>query len=58
MRRTSVFILCTLALVACDKHDPILPGERSDIFDTKTLNVLNEPVANVPENVATYESAD
>ena len=58
MRKTVIFIIGALALVACDKHDPILPGERSDIFGTTKLKVLNEPVPNVADNVATYEPAD
>lgn len=55
MRKTAIFIVGTLALVACDKHDPILPGERSDIFNTNTLNVLNENVPNAPEDIKPIE---
>lgn len=58
MRKSLVFLLCTLGLVACDKHDPILPGERSNIFNTKTLNILNTPVENAPENVDIATVAD
>jgi len=58
MRKTVIFIFGILTLVACDKHDPILPGERSDIFNTKTLKILNENVPNAPENVAAYEPVD
>ncbi len=58
MRKTLIFILCALALVACDKHDPILPGVRDDIFSTKTLNILNTPVPNAPENIVQTESVD
>ena len=29
-------------MVACSKHDPILPGERSDIFDSYEINVKNQ----------------
>ena len=58
MRKTAIFILGALALVACDKHDPILPGERSDIFNTTTLKILNEPVPNAPENIVASESID
>lgn len=56
--KAAIFIIGALAVVACDKHDPILPGERSDIFSTTTLNVLNEPVPDAPENIATIESVD
>lgn len=51
MRKT-IFLIGTLAvLAACDKHDPILPGVRSDVFDAKSIRVLNEPVPNAPENI-------
>lgn len=58
MRKTAIFILGALALIACDKHDPILPGERSNIFNTTNLNILNEPVPNAPENIVAPESID
>ena len=56
--KLAIFIMGTLALVACDKHDPILPGVRDDIFNTKTLNILNENVPDAPENIATIEPVD
>lgn len=55
MRKLAIFIICALAVAACDKHDPILPGVRDSVFNTKTLKVLNESVPNAPENVATAE---
>ena len=56
--KLAILIVCGLAVVACDKHDPILPGERSDIFNTKTLNVLNESVPNAPENIVANTQMD
>ena len=56
--KLAIFIMGTLALAACDKHDPILPGVRDDIFNTKTLNILNENVPDAPENIATIEPVD
>ena len=41
MRKISVFMCCALSLVACDKHDPILPGVRTAIFDTSNIDVKN-----------------
>lgn len=29
-------------MAACSKHDPILPGERADIFDSYEVNVKNK----------------
>ena len=45
------FGLAIVALAACDKHDPILPGVRSNVFDTPKLNVLGENVPNLVENI-------
>ena len=46
MKKLSVFLLCALAMVACSKRDPILPGERADIFDSYEVNVKNR---NLPD---------
>ena len=58
MKKVAIFVVCAIALCACDKHDPILPGERVGIFATGNLRVLNTPVPNAPESIAEYESAD
>ena len=42
MKKLSVFLLCALAISACSKRDPILPGERSDIFDSYEVVVKNQ----------------
>ncbi len=42
MKKLSVFLLCVLVLNACSKRDPILPGERADIFDSYEVNVKNK----------------
>lgn len=49
MKRALVGFLSVLVLCACDKHDPILPGVRSPIFDTATVSVLDEDVPNLPD---------
>lgn len=51
MRKISLIALSVLALVACDKHDPILPGVRSAIFSENKLHVLNIDVTNLPDNI-------
>jgi len=58
MRKVAIFIGACAVLTACDKHDPILPGERSDIFAVDSLNVLNTPVPNVSENAVDLEIPD
>lgn len=38
-------------MVACSKHDPILPGVRHDIFDTHDIKVLNQDVPDLSQNI-------
>lgn len=49
MKRAFLGVLSVLVLCACDKHDPILPGARSPIFDTPRINVLNTDIQNLPD---------
>lgn len=58
MRKTIFFIGTLAALAACDKHDPILPGTRSDVFNTKSIRVLNETVPNLPQNISEKDLQD
>ena len=45
MRKYALLIFCLSILGACDKHDPILPGVRTAIFDTgNSQNILNTSV--------------
>ena len=47
-KKIVALICCMGALVACDKHDPILPGVRTAIFDSGNVSVMNTTVPNVP----------
>lgn len=49
MKKINVFLLCALAISACSKHDPILPGVRSDIFDSNEVIVQNKDVPNLSD---------
>lgn len=49
MKRTLVGFLSVLALCACDKHDPILPGVRTAIFATSNVTVLNTEISDLPD---------
>ena len=51
MKKWSVFLLCALAVTACSKRDPILPGERADIFDNNEVFVLNREVPKLSESI-------
>jgi len=55
----NVFLIGILVLLcACDKHDPILPGERSAIFDTTNIQLLNTSVPNLSETIHVTETHD
>mgnify|MGYP003291600397 CR=1 FL=1 len=56
MKRVLVGILSVLALGACDKHDPILPGTRSPIFATSNITVLNQDITDLPTGA--YAASD
>ena len=59
MRKYATLFLCTFVLCACDKHDPILPGVRTAIFDSGAAkNVLNTTVPNLPDSVPGRESVE
>ncbi len=49
MRKTSVILGCLLGLCACDKHDPILPGVRTAIFDSSDMQVQNKDITVIPQ---------
>ena len=49
MKKWSVFLLCILAMASCSKRDPILPGERNDIFDNNEILVQNREVPELSE---------
>ena len=51
MKKIVAFLLCSLAIVSCSKHDPILPGVRHDIFDTNDVYVENRDVPELSGNV-------
>lgn len=47
MKKIFAIFLCVLVVSSCSKRDPILPGERHDIFDTTDVKVLNKEVPNL-----------
>ncbi|MBO7509364.1 MAG: PQQ-binding-like beta-propeller repeat protein [Alphaproteobacteria bacterium] len=58
MRKLWILIGLVGMVAACDKHDPILPGVRSDVFMGTDLHVLNTEVPNVPENITDSATND
>lgn len=51
MKKNLVFLLCALAMASCSKHDPILPGVRSDVFDSYEINVKNQELPELSDSV-------
>ncbi len=47
MRKIALLLIVTFAAAACAKHDPILPGERTAIFDAGDIKVLDMEIENV-----------
>lgn len=52
MRKFALGLLCLAIVGACSKHDPILPGERTAIFDSGNIEIINDTVPQLPENLA------
>ncbi|MDE6571129.1 MAG: PQQ-like beta-propeller repeat protein [Alphaproteobacteria bacterium] len=49
MRKTAISLAMLGGLMAaCSSHDPILPGDRTAIFDTANLTILNTEIPNAP----------
>lgn len=48
MRKIALATMALLALTACSKRDPILPGVRTAIFDSGTPVVLNATIDKLP----------
>ncbi len=44
MRKIALFTLTMAAIAACAKHDPILPGDRTAVFDAADVQVLNQEI--------------
>ena len=57
MRRIFALICGLFALCACDKHDPVLPGVRTAIFDTGRVDVLNQDIPKLPDTALTIDNS-
>ena len=58
MRKNAIIgvLICLAALSACSKHDPILPGVRKSIFDTKSVKMADTQIAALPDTA--FEMAE
>jgi outer membrane protein assembly factor BamB len=57
-KKIPILVGTLLVMTACNRHDPILPGVRDNIFNTDSVNVLNVPVPNTPDNITQMEYQD
>lgn len=51
-------LICLGLLAACDKHDPILPGVRTSIFDTTGIKTADTKIATLPETPFVIPTTD
>lgn len=60
MRKNAIFcgLVCLAALAACSKHDPILPGTRTSIFNTTTVKTTDEKIASLPDAAFEMDKTD
>ena len=61
MMRKNVFfcgLLCIAALTACEKHDPILPGVRTSIFDSTKIKSADTKIASLPATAFEMQMVD
>jgi outer membrane protein assembly factor BamB len=57
MRKYALLFGLMLTVAACDKHDPILPGVRTSIFDSGAgLQMLNTSVSDLPDTAPEYSN--
>lgn len=57
MRKFGILALL-VALGACSKHDPILPGARTSVFDSDAPVVLNEKIEHLPDAATKNENSN
>lgn len=56
MQKFVAVLTSLVALAACSKHDPILPGVRSAIFATDAPMVLNQNISGLPDAPITHDA--
>lgn len=58
MRKFAVIGACLIMLGACAEHDPILPGERTPIFNSDAFKMLDTSVPNLPDEISAPDTAE
>ncbi len=57
MFRLIAILSVIVALAGCDKHDPILPGTRTAIFDSVQISVTGQDITDAPSAAFVYDNA-
>ena len=52
MKKIIIACCCLTLICGCAEHDPILPGERTPIFNTQNIKMLNKAIPNLPETAS------
>ena len=58
MRKIIAVLCCLFIVSACDKHDPILPGTRTAIFDSADVKVSHERIVDIPDSVYSMDNSN
>lgn len=56
MRKLFAVLGCMCAVSACDKHDPILPGVRTSVFNHANIKVENKNITDIPTNEIVFNN--
>ena len=57
MQKLIAFICCAVVLCACDKHDPVLPGVRTAIFDGAQIKIADKTITDIPESAFVFDNS-
>lgn len=60
MRKNVIFcgLLCVATLAACEKHDPILPGVRTPIFNSTQIKSADTKITSLPPDAFEMPATD
>lgn len=58
MRKIASAAAVLILLSGCTKHDPILPGVRTAIFDNATPTVIGGTIESLPDNAVAMDNTD
>lgn len=57
-KKIALLAYFSLLVCGCSEKDPILPGERTAIFENETLDIINQEISGLPENLMPLDTID